>query len=86
MSCCAKCGVHKSRMVTLIFLGVATATQAVAVALPMWSAIDTKYFALPIKAFQNLWSETIIKDDASAFRRDLLKTHSGMLKIMFVIP
>lgn len=54
MSCCTKCGVSKPRVLTLVLVSVAIIVQAVSLALPEWSAIDTMYYQYPIKAYQNL--------------------------------
>lgn len=62
MSCFTKCGVSKPRVLTLVLLSVAIIVQAVSLALPEWSAIDTMYYQYPIKAYQNLWTENFIED------------------------
>lgn len=62
MSCCTKCGVPKPRVLTLVLLSVAIIVQAVSLALPEWSAIDTMYYQYPVKAYQNLWRENFIED------------------------
>lgn len=81
MSCCTKCGVSKPRVLTLVLLSVAIIVQAVSLALPEWSAIDTMYYQYPIKAYQNLWTENFIEDGGgNAFPKEASKIHNGMYK------
>lgn len=81
MSCCTKCGVQKPRVLTLVLLSVAIIVQAVSLALPEWSAIDTMYYQYPVKAYQNLWRENFIEDGGgNAFPKEESKIQNGMCK------
>lgn len=80
MSCCTKCGVPKPRVLTLVLLSVAIIVQAVSLALPEWSAIDTMYYQYPVKAYQNLWRENFIEDGGgNAFPKEESKSASNIL-------
>ncbi|XP_061189119.1 uncharacterized protein LOC133197216 [Saccostrea echinata] len=81
MSCCTKCGVSKTRVFTLILLGVAITIQSVSVALPVWSEINTNYFKYTIRAHQNLWTVEILEDgQAGAFPKEKSKMNVGWKK------
>ncbi|XP_022288835.2 uncharacterized protein LOC111100914 [Crassostrea virginica] len=55
------------RIIAIVLISIAIILQVAAVAADKWSEIDANYHSLPIKAFQNLWTETVLLDKPFAY-------------------
>ena len=87
MSLFSKQGMSVIRIIAIVLFSIAIILQVVAVAADKWSEIDANYHSLPIKAFQNLWTETVLLDKPFAYPQpqnmDVGKNHKMNIVNMY---
>ena len=67
MSLFSKQGMSVIRIIAIVLISIAIILQVAAVGTDKWSEIDANYHSLPIKAYQNLWTETVLLDKPFAY-------------------
>ena len=67
MSLFSKQGMSVIRIIAIVLISIAIILQVAAVGADKWSEIDANYHSLPIKAYQNLWTETVLLDKPFAY-------------------
>ena len=87
MSLFSKQGMSVIRIIAIVLISIAIILQAAAVGADKWSEIDANYHSLPIKAYQNLWTETVLLDKPFAYPQpqnmDIGKIHKMNIVNMY---